>query len=390
MLSFSTVINLNEAADVEGKLTHLKHAEEGVADGHSEYKHAVDTLHAVHNKLNGKKAPGLQTSTKFDGSPSVVFGRHPDTGKFFVASKSAFNKNPKINYSHEDIEKNHGHAPGLVAKLKQAFTHLQKVAPEHGVYQGDFMYSHHELHHHSNGDISSTPNTVTYTAHKDSEAGKKMQKAKMGFVVHTKYQGKDFASMHATPHTDTSTFKPHPDVHLISAESSPDTKINKKESNEFYEHMNAAKELHDKLPHDFHNVVQKHSSFLKTYINKTIKTNQVPSVQGLRKHIEGVHLKAIEGVKTEKAKNQKRIAMNADLEHHDTNVSHFKNALKLHQHLQNAKNVLVSVMNKGSEFKHSINGKPTDPEGHVATYQGKSIKLVNRHEFSKFNFEKNN
>jgi hypothetical protein len=78
---------------------------------------------------------------KYDGSPSIVFGHHPKTGKFFVASKSAFNKNPKINYTHKDIEKHHGHAPGLVSKLKTALTHLPKVAPKHGVYQGDVMHT---------------------------------------------------------------------------------------------------------------------------------------------------------------------------------------------------------------------------------------------------------
>ena len=69
-----------------------------------------------------------------------------DEGEF-VASKSAFNKNPKINYTHEDIEKNHGHAPGLVSKLKAALDHLPKVTKPGKVYQGDFMY------HKDDGDV---------------------------------------------------------------------------------------------------------------------------------------------------------------------------------------------------------------------------------------------
>ena len=80
-------------------------------------------------------------TTKYDGSPSIVFGTHPETGRFFVASKSAFNKDPKINYTPEDIERNHGHAPGLVEKLKGALEHLPKIMPRNGgVYQGDLMY----------------------------------------------------------------------------------------------------------------------------------------------------------------------------------------------------------------------------------------------------------
>ena len=66
-------------------------------------------------------------------SPALVAGHHPETGRFFVASKSAFNKTPKINYTHEDIEKNHGHAPGLMEKLHAALDHLPKIMPARGV-----------------------------------------------------------------------------------------------------------------------------------------------------------------------------------------------------------------------------------------------------------------
>ncbi len=62
-------------------------------------------------------------STKFDGSPAIVAGIDPNN-RFFVASKSAFAKNPKINYTEEDIQNNHGHAPGLVEKLTLALRYL--------------------------------------------------------------------------------------------------------------------------------------------------------------------------------------------------------------------------------------------------------------------------
>ena len=44
-------------------------------------------------------------SVKIDGSPAIVWGTNPDNGKFFVGTKSVFNKvrTPKINYSVEDI-----------------------------------------------------------------------------------------------------------------------------------------------------------------------------------------------------------------------------------------------------------------------------------------------
>ena len=47
-------------------------------------------------------------SVKIDGSPAIVWGTDPENGKFFVGTKSVFNKRtPKVNYSIQDIERNH-------------------------------------------------------------------------------------------------------------------------------------------------------------------------------------------------------------------------------------------------------------------------------------------
>ena len=131
---------LKEAASEE-KLKHLEHAEDHVINsGFDGFAHAYHNLQDVHDQLSGKKSK-TKITTKYDGSPSIVFGHHPETGKFFVASKSAFNKDPKINHTEEDIDRNHGHAPGLAEKLKIALKHLPKVVPKTGVYQGDVMHS---------------------------------------------------------------------------------------------------------------------------------------------------------------------------------------------------------------------------------------------------------
>ena len=111
---------ITEAAS-EDKLTHLEHAEDHIIkSGSAGYNHTKKTLMGLHHALLGKPSDAT-ISTKYDGSTSVIFGRHPETGRYFIATKSAHNKNPKINYSEKDIEDNHGHAPGLVEKLKNAF-----------------------------------------------------------------------------------------------------------------------------------------------------------------------------------------------------------------------------------------------------------------------------
>ena len=54
-------------------------------------------------------------------------GINPDNGKFFVGTKSVMNKVPKINYTMEDIEMNHGQAPGLAVKLRHALNYLPSL-----------------------------------------------------------------------------------------------------------------------------------------------------------------------------------------------------------------------------------------------------------------------
>jgi hypothetical protein len=112
---------LKEQAEGEGtKLKHIEHLEDlPLNSGKQGLEQSVGALRQVQQHIKaGRKNSDL--TMKHDGSPSLVYGHHPDTGKFFVASKSAFNVTPKINYTEDDIQKNHGHAPGLVEKLKSA------------------------------------------------------------------------------------------------------------------------------------------------------------------------------------------------------------------------------------------------------------------------------
>ena len=89
-------------------------------------------------------------SVKIDGSPAIVWGTNPATKKFFVGTKSVFNKKLiKINHSHKEIDKNH---TGFVAKVLHAcFDNLPKSKK---VYQGDFIGF--------GGDYIYRPNTITY------------------------------------------------------------------------------------------------------------------------------------------------------------------------------------------------------------------------------------
>ena len=118
------------------KNTHLEHPEDSILTGDL-------------SVLDWFLSDG-QISAKIDGAPAIVWGTNPATGKFFVGTKSVFNKvKIKINESHQEIEQNH---TGAVAEiLHHCFDCLPSFP---GIIQCDFIGF--------GGDDTYTPNTITY------------------------------------------------------------------------------------------------------------------------------------------------------------------------------------------------------------------------------------
>jgi len=377
--------------ETEGeKLKHIHHAEDRpLLHGSKGFEHTYNALNQAHEHIkSGGNSSHL--TMKYDGSPAVVFGHNPENGKFFVASKSAFNVNPKINYTHADIVKNHGHAPGLMDKLHAGLNHLKKIAPKSGVYQGDLMFSDGDKKETKKG-VSFTPNTITYTA-KGDEADK-IRRAKLGVIVHTQYHGKNLSTMGADPHPDMHKFYQHPDVWHKSAEH--DTKnvhYSESDQEKFNDHMSAARKIHDEHKGTMYKSTEPHrgeAGHLSTYINHTVRTGEVPSAEGLKKHIQNQYNKSASKLKTPAGQARKQSEANSHLSHIEKNKDHYENLLKMHHHLQQAKNVLVHTLNQHEGgLEHHIDGKRTGPEGFVINHAGEPTKLVDRQEFARANLLK--
>ena len=111
------------------KNKHLEHPEDSILTLGKEG--AVDVIKFLKSKRN-------QISVKYDGAPAVVYGVNPENGRFFVGTKSVFNKKKiKINYTHDDIETNHGHIPNVASILH---TCLETLPTEHGVYPVSYTH----------------------------------------------------------------------------------------------------------------------------------------------------------------------------------------------------------------------------------------------------------
>ena len=373
-------------------LKHLTHVEDNVLyGGHDGVALADKHLRGLHDMLMGRKS-SLHVSTKYDGAPSIVFGKHPKTGQFFVATKGAFNKTPKIAYTHEDIDRHYGHAPGRAAKMHVALEHLPKIMPrEGGIYQGDLMHTPEDVKSEK-GVSSITPNTITYSAPNGSAEATNMKK-KLGIVVHTQYKGRgDIQDMNAGPldAKQRAKFNDHPDVNNIdpSVTTNP-SNYTAQEQNEFHNHMENARQVYSRMKPEAMDALSGHGMDLEAHINDQIRKGGAPSVDGYKDFLTARHQKEISKLKTQKSIDAKSKAHDALLQHITENKDHFQKALELHNHLQSAKNVLVGVMAKNNPYGHSVGGTPTQPEGAVvADKQGNMSKMVNRQEFSRLNFLK--
>ena len=92
----------------------------------------------------------IPLGVKWDGAPAIVFGTDPRNNKFFVGTKSVFNKKRvKICYSYEDIDENY---KGELANiLRLCFRNLPRIG---GIVQGDYIGV--------SGGTRYTPNTLEY------------------------------------------------------------------------------------------------------------------------------------------------------------------------------------------------------------------------------------
>jgi hypothetical protein len=379
-----TLRNFLTEENKEDKLKHLEHLEDHTINAGAEgFAHAYHTLNGVHDKLRGIDNE-TKITTKYDGSPSIVFGTHPETKKFFVGSKSVFNKNPKINYTPEDIEKNHGHAPGLVSKLKTALEHLPKIHDGKGVYQADIMHTPDTVRHEGHR-VSHKTQLITYHHEPNSEHAKKAVNSKIGVAIHTAYEGTKFSDM-KVKQGHIPELQEHEDVHQFpihhEAQHVPYTKAMQDEYNS---HIKKAMDSYRKAPKGAFEHAQAHQERLKVHINRSVMNGTSPSAEGYKKHITDHHAKEATKRKTEAGQRvqiEKGKRMSASV-----NDEHINAALEVHKHLQNAKNVLTNAMNQHQSIGHEIDGSPTNPEGYVVYHNNRPSKFVLRHEFSAMNLK---
>lgn len=390
------------------KNTHLEHLEDSILfDGEQGAKDAFAFLDSLTQTFSGTQTSKFKITTKWDGAPAIICGIDPQTELFFVGTKSVFNKDGKINYTEEDIKVNHGHAPGLVEKLKVALQHFPKLGVK-GIIQGDLLFTDDAVEKKIDGEdyLTFTPNTITYAIPKNSDMYAKAKKAKIGVVFHTRYIGKTISDSHATFGVDISKFIKSSDIFVISAEvdtlgsnlilsAREKQLLNRMKSvatrllpgcKVFLNQIAALIEENDQLT-----MGPRLKTYFNTYVREGRKVNNVPKfIQNFEKYFEGVVMKEVDKAKMPKTKAAKLKKLYDGMDLITANREQFKKLVTLYTTISNAKLFFVKKLESADAvrtFLKTEHGfKVTAPEGFVAIKDGNATKLVDRLEFSVANF----
>jgi len=386
--------------------THSTHLEDLVIDmGVDGTRSAINALRDFRDSFSSKDgAKQINLSTKWDGAPAVIFGTHPETKKFFVGTKGVFAKNPKINYTHDDVNANH--SGGLADKLHEALDYLPKVTPKGRIFQGDFMFSKSDLGSATiNGEASYTmhPNTIVYTVPKNSDIGKAVGSAKMGIVVHTEYHGSETATMKPTFGISVSDFKPSKDVWLQGAVYQSEKgfgNLTSSETAEFDKILSTAGSLFKSVSSSTFKLLSTDAdinSLVNIFANSKIRagapTDPATHAHELKDWIEARYQKEIDSKSTEKSKDALRAKLKTV--HDKIDIGELTNLFKLQSTIAAGKQLVINKLNEINNigtFVKTASGefKVTNHEGFVGIAGDMAgVKLVDRLEFSHNNFSKN-
>ena len=387
----------------EFKRTHLEHIEDVILyDGFDGGKRVVDYFRALLVTLKGSSTESLSVSVKWDGAPAVVCGTHPETGKFFVATKSAFAKNAKVNYTKKDIAKNHG-TDDLGQKLLKCLVHLRKLNIQ-GVVQGDLLFTDDDIIRKNIGGkphITFTPNQITYAVPEGSEISKQIDRAKLGIIFHTTYTGETLADMKASAGADIESFGASPDVFFDNAtykDVSGSAKFTADETKEFYNSIDKLEALLQNVPRDLSSLLGQNNDFVgyfQMYINAMVKQGQLPTnvnqfLQGFKKFYADRMQQQIAGLKAQKALDLRKDKLKQMPAFLNRVKKPLQAMLTFYKAVQQMKIFVLNKMNQAmaiGSFQQTDNGlEVTDPEGFVAVDKsGGAVKLVDRLGFSRRN-----
>lgn len=389
----------------EAKNTHMEHLEDNVLNGGVRgARESINFLRSMRDALSGRSSTKVNATVKWDGAPAIFVGKDPSDGKFFVAKKGIFNKNPKVYKTNAEVDADT--SGDLSVKLKTALRYLKDINVE-GVIQGDLLFTKSDLKAEKIDGvdyITFHPNTIVYAVPMDSALGRHIRNSELGVVWHTRYTGDRFESMRASFGIDAEKLGKIRGVWMIDAEYkdiSGSATMTAQETKLLDKHLTLAGKTFRKINAKHLNSISNNETLLmmiKTYHNSVIRqgqeiVNPVKHAKGLVNFILNREKKELDKRKTPKGKETFAASfMPIKKWISNTPIQQIAAIFKLQMHLVHSKKLLITKMNQAAQLKTFLKTskgfKITDEEGYVAIdhLSGNAVKLVDRLEFSYANF----
>ena len=390
----------------ESKNVHMEHLEDSILNlGVNGTRESINFLRSLRDMLAGRSKSSVNVTVKWDGAPAVFAGVDPSDGKFFVAKKGIFNKNPKVYKTNADVDADT--KGDLNTKLKLALAELPKLGIK-GVVQGDFLYAKEDLKVvdiEGEPHVTFHPNTIVYAVPKSSDLGKEILGSKIGVVWHTVYRGASFEEMSASFGEEiASGLKKAKGVWSVDAvykDISGSATMTQKETDKITKILSAAGKKFNTIKATTLNGISQNPETLlrtKTFVNSKIRQgeqvkNPKTFAKDLIKYIDNYYEGEAAKRKTEKGKSAQRAKKNATLEYFNrTPESQIVAMFELYNLLIEAKLIVIRKLDKAKRINtllRTADGyEVTEQEGFVAIDRmGKTaVKLVDRLEFSNANF----
>jgi len=391
----------------EDKNTHMEHLEDNLLNaGVNGARESINYLRALRDMLSGDSKAAVNVTVKWDGAPAVFAGIDPNDGKFFVAKKGIFNKNPKVYKTNKDIDDDIAKGD-LNIKMKLALKNLPALNIK-GVIQGDFLYAKKDIKKANIGGesyITFHPNTIVYAIPAKSKLASQILRSEIGVVWHTEYRGKSFESMSASFGKEiASNLKASGSVWSVDAiykDVSGTATMTKAETASVTATLSKAGKKFNSIKRSTFDGITENEELLtrvKTFVNVKVRAGEKvkdPSkfVSELMDYIYGYYQKEIDKLKTEKGKASREERRKDVLSYFsNTDKSQIVSLFELYNLIVDAKLTIIRKLdrakNVGTFLKTADGYKVTEQEGFVAIDRvGKNaVKLVDRLAFSNANF----
>lgn len=198
------LINQIISETVDGKNLHLEHLDDEIWNlGYQGAVDAINYIQGATDLLQGTTDQRYFATKKWDGSPALLVGTDPETGRFVMGDKGIFSKTKENRiYEPGDIDRvkpdkvkggeriDYG---GLREKLKIAFNYLKDLNYGDKILQGDLLWTAGDgstgfTNIDGQNYFTFKPNLLTYAV-PEGPLASKMSQAKVGIVFHTTYEG---------------------------------------------------------------------------------------------------------------------------------------------------------------------------------------------------------